>query len=65
MVILDLEIGVYLMIPDIESVTSFIEIISEIKSIVLSGKTVKIVDLGKTERIIKDSGISRCFELLV
>jgi hypothetical protein len=54
-VILDLEVGVDLMISEIERVNSFIEMISEIKGIVLSWKTVRIIEFGKTERIIKDS----------
>jgi hypothetical protein len=62
---LDLEVDVHLMISEIASLNLFIDMISEIKDIVLSEKIVRIIEFGKTERIIKDSKISRCFEWLV
>jgi hypothetical protein len=47
MVILNLKVEVHLMISEIERVNSFIEMISEIKGIVMNMKTVRIVEFGK------------------
>jgi hypothetical protein len=50
MVILNLEVGWQLIISEIDRVKSFIEMIWEMKGIVLSWKSARIIEFGKSER---------------